>query len=58
MSPDADIITAAELLTDYGITVEDVRRLCPGAVEYSASGGPYWVAEDLTPLRGGTEHTL
>jgi hypothetical protein len=50
------IITAAEL-ADYALTPDDVRRLDPQPVEYTAiDGGPCWLREDLAGLlaaRGG-----
>jgi hypothetical protein len=47
---DDDLLTAADLAA-YGLTPQDVRRLCPWAVEYTAlDGGPCWQAEDLAPL--------
>jgi hypothetical protein len=48
-----DYVTVADLEL-YGITPEDVRRLCPGAVELTALDGlPYWSRDDLAPLLSG-----
>jgi hypothetical protein len=43
-----DYVTAADL-EPYGITVEDVRRLCPWATEYGPPSAPYWYRDDLAP---------
>jgi hypothetical protein len=43
---------AADDLEPFGITPEDVRRRCPGAVEYGSANAPYWHREDLAPLFG------
>ena len=38
-------------LASFGFDAEDVRRLCPGAVEYQAlDGSPCWSRDDLAPL--------
>ena len=41
---------AAEDLEVYGITLADVRRRCPGAVELGPPHAPYWHRDDLAPL--------
>ena len=48
-------VTAADLAA-YDLTVEDVRRRCPWAVEYTAlDGRPCWRREGLTPLLGESD---
>jgi hypothetical protein len=49
-----EYLTAAALEA-YGITLEDLRRLCPGAVEYGPASAPYWHRDDLAPLLGTIE---
>jgi hypothetical protein len=49
------IITAAELADSYGLLPEDIRRLCPWAVEYGSVLDPYWFREDLVTLLGQDE---
>jgi hypothetical protein len=44
-----DYVTAADL-EPYGITPEDVRQLCPLAIEYGHPSAPYWHRDDLAPL--------
>ena len=46
-----DIITFTEL-ADHGITLADVRRRCPLAVEYGSADSPYWLASELDGLLG------
>jgi hypothetical protein len=46
-----DYVTATEL-ADCGISVEDVRRRCPHAVEYALDDSSFWRREDLAPLLG------
>jgi hypothetical protein len=38
-----------------GLTAADVRKRCPGAVEYTALAGPCWLRSDLVPLLGDTD---
>jgi hypothetical protein len=52
-NPAHDLITLADL-NAHGLTVEDVRRSCPHAIEYTDFDGlPVWRAEDLAPLLDG-----
>lgn len=59
MSEVPNYVTVAELLRDYGLTIQDVRRHCPLAVEYTAlDGTPCWLRADLAALldrEGGAE---
>jgi len=49
-----EYVTLAQLEAG-GITAADVRRRCPGAVEYTDPDGRlYWRAEDLEQLLGDT----
>jgi hypothetical protein len=44
------LVTTAEL-ADSGLTSQDVRPLCPHAVEYtSLDGSSCWLREDLVEL--------
>jgi hypothetical protein len=49
-----EYLTAADLEA-YGMTSEDERRRCPGAVEYGPANSPYWHRNDLAPLLVGPE---
>jgi hypothetical protein len=48
-----DYLTANDLALD-GITLEEVRRLDPPPVEYTAlDGGPCWCREELVEVERG-----
>jgi hypothetical protein len=52
---DADHITAAER-AEHGLTLEDVCRRCPWAVEYTGlDGSPCWLHANLAPLLADDE---
>lgn len=46
-----EIVTLIEL-TEQGITLAELNRICPLAVEYGPADAPYWKVKDLTPLLG------
>jgi hypothetical protein len=51
--PDRPELITLERLTDSGLTADDVRDHCPGAVEYTGLDGTRcWLCQDLGPLYG------